>query len=93
MLGRPCYAKFMAIPSYTYHKLKMPGLAGVIIVDPTYRHTYKCDVEYVEALVESEALIANLENPAGRFPTPRGMPTASSRRRQRTPCPSTQWFR
>jgi hypothetical protein len=25
VLGRPCYAKFMAIPNYTYLKLKMPG--------------------------------------------------------------------
>ena len=26
ILGRPCYAKFMAIPNYTYLKLKMLGL-------------------------------------------------------------------
>ena len=25
ILGRPCYAKFMAIPNYTYLKLKIPG--------------------------------------------------------------------
>ena len=25
ILGRPCYMKFMAIPNYTYLKLKMPG--------------------------------------------------------------------
>ena len=90
VLGRPCYTKFMAIPHYTYLKLKMPGPACVIIVGPTYRYTYECDVEcveYAEALVESEALVADLENPAGRFPTPRGMPVALSRRRQRTPSP------
>jgi hypothetical protein len=28
LLGRPCFAKFMAIPSYTYLKLKMPGPKG-----------------------------------------------------------------
>ena len=28
ILGRPCYAKFMAIPNYTYLKLKMPGPKG-----------------------------------------------------------------
>jgi hypothetical protein len=64
MLGRPCYAKFIAIPNYTYLKLKMPGPKGVITVGPTYRHAYECDVEcveYVEALVESEALIADLD--------------------------------
>jgi hypothetical protein len=64
VLGRPCYAKFMAVPNYTYLKLKMPGPNGVITVGSTYRHAYECDVEcveYAEALAESEALIANLE--------------------------------
>jgi hypothetical protein len=65
VLGRPCYAKFMAVPIYTYLKLKMSGPNGVITVCPTYRHTYECDVEcveYAEALAESEALIADLES-------------------------------
>jgi hypothetical protein len=55
VLGRPCYAKFMVVPNYTYLKLKMSGLNGVIIVGPTYRHAYECDVECVEY---AEALIA-----------------------------------
>jgi hypothetical protein len=65
VLGRPCYAKFMAVPNYTYLKLKMPGPNGVITVGPMYRHAYECDVEcveYAEALTESEALIADLES-------------------------------
>jgi hypothetical protein len=33
ILGRPCYAKFMAIPSYAYLKLKTLGPAGVITVE------------------------------------------------------------
>jgi hypothetical protein len=64
VLGRPCYAKFMAVPNYTYLKLKMPGPNGVITVGSTYRHAYECDVEcmeYAEALAESENLIADLE--------------------------------
>jgi hypothetical protein len=28
ILGRPCYAKFMAIPNYTYLKMKMPARRG-----------------------------------------------------------------
>ena len=32
ILGRPAYAKFMAIPNYAYLKLKMPGPKGVITV-------------------------------------------------------------
>ena len=30
ILGRPCYAKFMAIPNYTYLKMKMLGPNNVI---------------------------------------------------------------
>jgi rhamnose utilization protein RhaD (predicted bifunctional aldolase and dehydrogenase) len=64
VLGRPCYTKFMAVPIYTYLKLKMLGPNGVITVGSTYRHAYECDVEcveYAEALAESKALIADLE--------------------------------
>jgi hypothetical protein len=64
VLGRPCYAKFMAVPNYTYLKLKMPGPNGVITVGSTYGHAYECDVEcveYAEALAKSEALIVDLE--------------------------------
>jgi hypothetical protein len=65
VLRRPCYAKFMAVPNYTYLKLKMSGPNGVITVGSTYQHAYECDVEcveYAEALAESEALIADLES-------------------------------
>jgi hypothetical protein len=64
VLGRPCYAKFMVVPNYTYLKLKMPGPKGIITVGSTYRHAYECDVEcveYAEAIAESEALIADLD--------------------------------
>jgi hypothetical protein len=64
VLGRPCYANFMAVPNYTYLKLKMSGPNRTITVGSTYRHAYECDVEcveYAEAIAESEALIANLD--------------------------------
>jgi hypothetical protein len=65
VLGRPCYAKFMAVPNYTYLKLKMQGPNGTITVGSTYRrHAYECDVErmeYADAIAESEALIADLD--------------------------------
>jgi hypothetical protein len=64
VLGRPCYTKFMAVPNYTYLKLKMSGPKGIITVGSTYCHAYECDVEcveYAEALAESEALIADLD--------------------------------
>jgi hypothetical protein len=61
VLGRPCYAKFMAVPNYTYLKLKMSGPKGIITVGSKYCHAYECDVEYAEAIAESEALIADLD--------------------------------
>ena len=48
ILGRPCYAKFMAIPNYTYLKLKMLGPNGVITVGSTFSHAYMCDREHFE---------------------------------------------
>ena len=71
ILGRPCYAKFMAVPNYTYLKLKMPGPNGVITVKSTYEHAYDCDVEcieYAEAIVEAEALIVNLDQLGSEVP-------------------------
>ena len=64
ILGQPCYAKFMAIPNYTYLKLKMPGPEGVITVGSSFKHAYDCDVEcieHVEALAVDEALTADLQ--------------------------------
>ena len=48
ILGWPCYAKFIAIPNYTYLKLKMPGLNDVITVGSTFSHAYTCDREHFE---------------------------------------------
>jgi hypothetical protein len=36
ILGCPCYAKFMAIPNYTYLKLKMSGPRGVITINTSF---------------------------------------------------------
>jgi hypothetical protein len=65
VLGRPCYANFMAVPNYTYLKLKMPGPNGVITVGPMYKHAFECDVECVEY---AEALIADLESLSKEVP-------------------------
>jgi hypothetical protein len=64
ILGRPCYAKFVAVPNYTYLKMKMPGPNGVITVGSSIEHAFDCDVECVEhaeALALDEALVANME--------------------------------
>ena len=48
ILGWPCYAKFMAIPNYTYLKLKMSGPNNIITVGSTFLHAYTCDREHYE---------------------------------------------
>ena len=59
--GRPCYAKFMAVPNYTYLKLKIPGLGGVITIGTSFQRAYECEVEccgHVAAIVVSGELAA-----------------------------------
>ena len=51
ILGQPCYAKFMAIPNYTYLKLKMPGPNDVIIVGRNIRKPLK-----VQYQIESQKM-------------------------------------
>ena len=38
----------MAIPNYTYLKLKMPGPNGVITMGSAFSHTFMCDHEHFE---------------------------------------------
>jgi hypothetical protein len=64
ILGRLCYAKFMAVPNYTYLKMKMPGPKGIITVGSSIEHAFDYDVECVEhpeALALDEALVASME--------------------------------
>jgi hypothetical protein len=74
ILSRPCYAKFMVVPNYTYLKLKMLGPKRVITVGPSYEHAYECDVECIEhgeAILESVALVADLDGLAKEIPDPK----------------------
>ncbi|XP_066323618.1 uncharacterized protein [Miscanthus floridulus] len=43
LLGRPCFAKFMVVPNYTYLKLKMLGPKGVITIEGTFEQAYYCE--------------------------------------------------
>ena len=38
----------MAIPNYTYLKLKMPGPNGIITVSSAFSHAFACDREHYE---------------------------------------------
>jgi hypothetical protein len=71
ILGRLCYAKFMAVPNYTYHKMKMSGPKGVITVGSSIEHTVDYDIECVEdaeALALDEMLVADMEKLANEGP-------------------------
>ena len=47
----------MAIPNYTYLKLKMPGPRGVITMGSTYQRTIQCEVDSCEL---ASAVIASV---------------------------------
>ncbi|XP_025791672.1 uncharacterized protein LOC112872850 [Panicum hallii] len=67
ILGRPCYAKFMVVPNYTYLKLKMPGPCGVITIGSSFQHAYQCEVEsckLTSAVIATEELAAIREETA-----------------------------
>ena len=76
ILGRPIYTKFMAVPNYTYLKLKMPGPYGVITIGTSFQRAYECEVEcceHTEQLSPPKSL-----RPSERR-SPRKRPTPSSR--------------
>ena len=60
ILGQPCYTKFMAIPNYTYLKLKMLGSNNVITMGSTFSHAFTCDHEHYEL---TTAIINSFELP------------------------------
>ncbi|XP_066318715.1 uncharacterized protein [Miscanthus floridulus] len=67
ILGRPCYAKFMAIPNYTYLKLKIPGPHGVITIGTSFQQAYECEVEccdHATAIIAFGELVALKEEVA-----------------------------
>jgi hypothetical protein len=54
----------MAVPNYTYLKMKMPGPKGVITMGSSIEHAFDCDVECMEhakALAVDETLVMDLE--------------------------------
>ena len=55
------YVKFMAVPNYTYLKLKMSGPRGVITVGASFQRAYECEVEccdHTAIIVASKELVA-----------------------------------
>jgi hypothetical protein len=55
LLSQPCFAKFMAIPNYTYLKLKMPSPNGVITVKGSFEQAYYCKQDCVAQAIALSA--------------------------------------
>jgi hypothetical protein len=87
ILGRPCYAKFMVIPIYTYLKLKMPGTRGIVTTSGSFKDTYtykqaNCDLASSLA-VTNELVELQKVAPQGAQTLPRLALTPSSPSRTR----------
>jgi hypothetical protein len=57
LLGHAALAKFMAVPHYTYLKMKLPGPRGVITVSGCFKNLLACakaSSQLAEALVITE---------------------------------------
>jgi hypothetical protein len=46
ILGRPAFARFMAVPHYAYLALKIPGPKGVITVKGSFKVSDTCDKKF-----------------------------------------------
>ena len=77
ILGRPLYVEFMAVPNYTYLKLKTPGPRGVITVGTSFHRAYECEVEccgHATAVVAFEELAALKEEVIEEAPNAKRSP-------------------
>ena len=46
ILGRPAYARFMAVPHYTYLLWRIPGPTGPITIRGSFTLSDKCDRDF-----------------------------------------------
>ena len=61
----------LAVPNYTYLKLKMSGPRGVITVGTSFQHAYECEVEccdHASTVVASKELFTLREEVAEKTP-------------------------
>ena len=64
----------MAVPNYTYLKLKMSGPSGVITVGTSFQHAYKCEVkcgDHAAAIVAFEELATIRKEVTEEVPDPK----------------------
>ena len=66
--------KFMAVPNYTYLKLKIPGPGGIITVGTSFQRAYECEAECYDhaiAIIASAELTALRKEVAEEAPDPK----------------------
>ena len=64
----------MAIPNYTYLKLKMSGSCGVITISTSFQRAYECEVEcckHATTIIASKDLMAIRKEVAEEAPDPK----------------------
>ena len=63
ILGRPTFARFMAVPHYAYLKLKMPGPKGIITINGNFQRSDSCDRDFskISEMYGMEQSLAELE--------------------------------
>lgn len=52
VLGRTAFAKFLAIPNYTYMQMKMPGPRGIITIPSSYLEAMFAEQANLEGVAE-----------------------------------------
>ena len=64
----------MAVPNYTYLKLKIPGPGGIITVGTSFQRAYECEVkccDHAATIVASAELLALRKEVAEEAPDPK----------------------
>jgi hypothetical protein len=64
ILGRPAFAKFMAVPHYAYLTLKIPGPNGTITVQGSFEVANICDRDF-NKMAQTFGMIAEYEKLKG----------------------------
>lgn len=76
ILWRPHCIKFMAVPNYTYPKLKVPGPPGTITTSASFKAAYACEHANCE-LTSTLATTRELVEPRAPYTVSRVAPTPS----------------
>ena len=81
ILGRPTFARFMAVPHYAYLKLKMPGPKGVITINGNFQRSDSCDRDFskISEMYGMEQSLAELEVSNDHTPLPESKKMAIDR--------------